>query len=163
MSDRIAQHLNALPPDAARAALRRCCSAERWVERMLAARPFGDDQQVFAKAERLWWALDPADWREAFAQHPRIGETSGGDWERQEQSGVATATAEARQALAAGNRVYERRFGHVFLICATGRSADQMLAELRCRLANPPDEESRIAAAEQAKITRLRLEKLVTP
>ena len=84
-------------------------------------------------------------------------------WARQEQSGMATAAAETRQALAEGNQAYERRFGHVFLICATGRSAEEMLAELRRRLGHDPARELKVAAGEQAKITRLRLEKLVAP
>lgn len=170
MSDRIAEHLNRLTADAARAALTRCCGAGRWVERMEQARPFRDDDDVFAAAERLWWALEHADWREAFAHHPRIGESSGGErgragtseaWSREEQSGTATASPEVHRALVEGNRAYERRFGHVFLICATGKSAEEMLAELRRRLRNSPSEELMIAAGEQAKITRLRLEKLV--
>lgn len=124
-------------------------------------------------AERAWWGLPPADWTEAFGAHPRIGEagndggrrraTGAPAWPQEEQSGAADATAEARRALAEGNRKYEKRFGHVFLICATGRHAEEMLAELRRRLHNDPAAELRIAAGEQAKITRLRLEKLVTP
>ncbi|HXF94472.1 MAG TPA: 2-oxo-4-hydroxy-4-carboxy-5-ureidoimidazoline decarboxylase [Gemmatimonadales bacterium] len=160
----IAEYLNALGPDAARVALGRCCGSRRWVEAMLAAGPFPDDDAVFGAAERAWWALGPDDWREAFAQHPRIGEPEGaGAWERAEQAGVAGATGETRRALARGNREYERRFGHVFLVCAAGRSAHQLLTELRRRLAHDPADELRVAAAEQAKITRLRLEKLGPP
>lgn len=128
----------------------------------MAHRPFADDQDVFEAAEAIWPRLERSDWLEALAQHPRIGERPAGDWERGEQSGVASATTDTRRALAEGNREYEHRFGHVFLICATNRSADEMLAELRQRLTHDAETEIRIAAEEQAKITRLRLRKLVT-
>jgi 2-oxo-4-hydroxy-4-carboxy-5-ureidoimidazoline decarboxylase len=127
---------------------------------MAAARPFADDAAVAAAAERAWWALEPADWREAFAAHPRIGERAAAEWSRREQAGMDGAAAGTRRALADGNRAYEARFGHVFLICATGRAAGEMLAELERRMANDPAAELREAAGEQAKITRLRLDKL---
>lgn len=165
-----AAHLDALPREEAAEALRRCCASERWVDRMLELRPFGDDERLFAEAERVWGELEPEDWREAFEAHPRIGERepSGGEpddptaseWSREEQSGVEGSAAPTRRALEEGNRRYEERFGHVFLIFASGRSGEEMLAELRHRLGNAPDEELRIAAGEQAKITRHRLEKL---
>lgn len=169
MSDAIATYLNRLRREDARAALLRCCGAERWSDAILAARPFTDDTAVFETAERAWWDLDPADWKEAFAAHPRIGERPAARrattraWSEQEQAGTAGADADTRVAFAGGNRTYEERFGHVFLICATGLSAETMLAELERRLENDPEEELRVAAAEQAKITRLRLEKLVQP
>lgn len=166
MATMVADYLNALPPDAARAALTRCCGSHRWVDAMLAARPFAGDAALFHAAERAWWALDRKDWLEAFARHPRIGEQGGGGgdaWSEAEQAGAARGGKDVRAALADGNRAYERRFGHVFLICATGRSADEMLAELERRLGNDPAAELEIAAGEQARITRLRLEKLVTP
>lgn len=165
-----AAHLDALSDDEAGATLRSCCASERWVERMLELRPFGGDERLFAEAERVWWELDPEDWREAFSAHPRIGERdpgsigeageTSGAWSREEQSGVDGSTAETRRALAEGNRAYEERFGHVFLIFASGRSGEEMLAELRRRLDNDPEEELRVAAGEQARITRHRLEKL---
>ena len=159
----IAEYLNSLSEPAARAALTRCCGAARWVERLVAARPFASDAALFAAAERAWWDLGPEHWREAFAGHPRLGASDkGGEWSRREQAGLDGASAAMRRALAEGNRAYEERFGHVFLLCATGKSAAEMLAELTSRLANDPGRELRIAAGEQAKITRLRLEKLVT-
>jgi len=158
----IARHLNALAEPDARAALLRCCGSRHWVEQMLAGRPFGDDAALFAAAERAWWSLEPSDCLEAFAAHPRIGEQAGDAWSRAEQSGMAAADVEMRRAFSDGNRAYEERFGHVFLICATGRSADDMAAELQRRLGNDPASELRIAAGELLKITRLRLEKLVT-
>ena len=146
MTRKAAEYLDGLSEDAARAVLARCCSARRWVEQVLAA-------------ERFWWALGREDWLEAFAGHPRIGARTTDAAARREQAGVDGATAATRAALALGNRMYEERFGHVFLICATGKSADEMLGALRDRLGNDPITELRIAAGEQAKITRLRLEK----
>jgi len=161
-ADAIARHLNALAEPHARAALLRCCASRRWGERMLAGRPFADDSGVFAAAERIWWSLEPDDYHEAFAAHPRIGERTGDAWSRAEQAGMAAADVDMRRAFTEGNRAYEERFGHVFLICATGRSPDDMATELQRRLGNDPASELRIAAGELAKITRLRLEKLVT-
>ncbi len=161
-ADGIARHLNALIEPHARAALLRCCGSQRWVEQLLAERPFADDSGVFAAAERVWWSLEPDDCREAFAAHPRIGEQAGDAWSRAEQGGLAAADVEMRRAFTDGNRAYEERFGHVFLVCATGRSADDLAIELQRRLGNDPASELRIAAGEQAKIIRLRLEKLVT-
>jgi 2-oxo-4-hydroxy-4-carboxy-5-ureidoimidazoline decarboxylase len=129
---------------------------------MLAGRPFADDAELFATAERVWWSLGTNDCLEAFAAHPRLGERAGDVWARAEQAGMAAADVAMRQAFSDGNRAYEERFGHVFLICATGRGADDMAAELQRRLGNDPASELQIAAGEQAKITRLRLEKLVT-
>ena len=138
---------------------------------MMAARPFASDAEVLAAADRAWWALGRDDWLEAFAGHPRIGEREGADprhvatreWSRQEQVGARAADPGVRAALAEGNLEYERRFGHVFLTRATGRFADEMLAELRRRLGNDPAAELREAAGEQAEITRLRLERLAAP
>jgi 2-oxo-4-hydroxy-4-carboxy-5-ureidoimidazoline decarboxylase len=163
--------LNALDTAAAAAALQRCCGATRWVNAMLAARPFASAAELYAAGDRAWAALGPDDWREAFAHHPRIGarlpQPSAGApatataWSQQEQRGVEAASAEVRAALARGNVEYEERFGWVFLICATGKSADEMLRELRARLVNDAATELRVAAAEHAKIMRLRLEKLL--
>jgi 2-oxo-4-hydroxy-4-carboxy-5-ureidoimidazoline decarboxylase len=155
-----AEYLNGLPGNAARAALTRCCASRRWVDAMLAARPFASDAALFQAAERAWWALGKDDWLEAFGGHPRIGERGIDALARHEQAGMNRVGEETRAALAQGNREYEARFGHVFLICATGKSATDMLGALRARFGNDPATELRIAAGEQAKITRLRLEKL---
>jgi OHCU decarboxylase len=155
-----AEYLNGQPGNAARAALTRCCASRRWVEAMLAARPFRGDAALFEAAERAWWALGKDDWLEAFGAHPRIGEQRIDRLARHEQAGMNRAGEETRAALARGNREYEARFGHVFLVCATGKSATDMLDALRARLGNDPAAELRIAAGEQARITRLRLEKL---
>ena len=159
--------LDALSESEARDALHRCCGSRAWVEGMLGARPFRSEAALLEHAERIWSTLEEGDWREAFAAHPRIGArnldaapASTREWSREEQSGMERAPDPVRRALEEGNARYEARFGHVFLICATGRSSEEMLAALESRLGNAPEEELRIAAAEQGKITRLRLEKL---
>jgi 2-oxo-4-hydroxy-4-carboxy-5-ureidoimidazoline decarboxylase len=153
--------LNAITEDDARRELARCCGSDRWTTMMLIRRPFQSAGDLYQAADETWWSLGKRDWLEAFGHHPRIGARAAG-WAGDEQSGVSGASDVTLKALTGLNREYERRFGHVFLICATGRSASEMLAELQRRLANAPDEELRIAAGEQAKITRLRLEKLLT-
>ena len=162
-TERLAGYLNALSDEQARAELQRCCGARHWVDAMLAARPFGHDAELLASAERVWWRLGRADWLEAFAHHARIGEGAGDAWSRREQAGMDGAGEDTRRALAQGNRDYEKRFGYVFLICATGKTAEQMLEALRGRLMHDPATELRIAAGEQASITRLRLDNLVAP
>jgi len=161
--ERLAGYLNALSEERARGALGRCCGARHWVDGMLAARPFASDTELLAAAERVWWGLGRVDWLEAFAAHPRIGARAEAmtDWARREQAGANGAAEATLAALAQGNRTYEKRFGHLFLICATGRTADEMLGALRARLTNDPATELRVAAEEQAKITRLRLDRLV--
>ena len=156
------EQLNALSRSTAREELERCCGSDRWVAAMTDRRPFHGPDELYHAAEEEWWSLGPADWLEAFSHHPRIGERAAG-WAKDEQAGVDAASHSTRMALATLNREYEDRFNHVFLICATGKSADEMLGEVRRRLANDPAQELRIAAAEQAKITRLRLQKLLTP
>lgn len=153
--------LNQLSTIKAEAELLRCCGSRRWVRLMLAARPFANDAVMAASAERLWWSLGAADWLEAFAAHPRIGERSESAWANHEQAGAAAASAAVRERLAQGNRDYEARFGYTFLICATGNTADAMLAALEARLHNAAADELQVAAVEQRKITALRLQKLV--
>jgi 2-oxo-4-hydroxy-4-carboxy-5-ureidoimidazoline decarboxylase len=161
--------LNALEPDAARAALLRCCGSTRWAERMLRRRPFRSPAALYAAADRLFVDLERADLLEAFAAHPQIGADIaaleaqfGGSaaWSRSEQAGVAAADMQTLEALRDMNVAYAERFGFTFIVCATGKSAEEMLALLRSRLHNEPATELAVAAAEQAKITRLRLEKL---
>jgi 2-oxo-4-hydroxy-4-carboxy-5-ureidoimidazoline decarboxylase len=160
--------LNALTPAEARAALLRCCGSRRWADAMTARRPFASADGLFAAADEVWSGLGRDDWLEAFAAHPRIGDVealrkkfaSTAAWCAGEQSGVAGAAEEVLRALAEGNRRYEDRFGYIFIVCATGKTADEMLRLLCERLPNDPVWEWKVAAAEQAKITRLRLEKL---
>lgn len=154
--------LNALPPKGARAELIRCCGSIRWAERMEAGRPYVDKAALLAAAEKVWWGLEAQDWLEAFSHHPRIGQRKvEAVWAKKEQEGVKTASSQVLQTLAERNHAYERRFGHIFLVCATGKSADEMLAVLDARMPNDPDKELRVAAGEQAKITALRLSKLL--
>jgi OHCU decarboxylase len=168
--------LNALDDAGAERELTRCCGSRRWAQRIAAARPFRDFASLADAADRIWWALDEADWREAFAAHPKIGgaaEAAGAGraraggvadtvgWAAQEQSGVAAATRDVTDRLAIANRDYEARFGYIFIICATGRSAVEMLDALERRLGHAPEQELRLAAEEQRKITRLRLTKLL--
>ena len=163
--------LNALDADAATAALRRCCGAERWVTAMLAARPFPSAAALHEQALRLWNGLGAADYLEAFSHHPQIGENLDELRKRfatthtlssREQAGVQGADESVLLSLREGNRAYRERFGHIFIVCATGKSAAEMLALLRQRIDNEPAAELAIAAAEQAKITRLRLDGLGT-
>lgn len=152
--------LDELPSAPAAEHLRTCCGSQRWVAEMVARRPYHTLDAVVAEADDVWWELEPGDWLEAFAHHPRIGEGAVG-WAAGEQSGMDDATDEVRLALAEANREYERRFGYVCIVCATGMGADALLANARARLANDPETELRAAAEEQRKITRLRLEKLL--
>jgi OHCU decarboxylase len=166
--------LNALPADAAIREFLRSCGSTRWARAMEAARPFATIEVAVATADRIWSALAPGDWLEAFAAHPRIGERQPGpsaqsgsagaarSWSEEEQAGVERASAQLRDRLAAANRDYEARFGYIFIVCATAKTADEMLALLEERLANRPSDELRLAAEEQRKITSLRLSKLLT-
>jgi 2-oxo-4-hydroxy-4-carboxy-5-ureidoimidazoline decarboxylase len=157
--------IDAAPADEARAMLRVCCGSARWIERMLAERPFGSSERVLRLARDLWFALEPSDWREAFGHHPRIGDLeslrkrfpASGSISETEQAGVSGAGAATLAALLEGNRAYEARFGYIFIVSAAGRSAAEMLGILRARLDNEPDEEVRIAADEHAKICERRL------
>lgn len=161
--------LNALSAEDAERALLTCCGSRAWARRMAAARPFADSAELLARADAEWRALDEADWQEAFRSHPRIGErkAEAGQtpreqaWSAGEQAGMAAAADAIRDALAEGNRAYEARFGYIYIVCATGRGADEMLGFLRSRLENDPRTEIRVAAEEQRKITRIRLEKLL--
>ncbi len=147
-------------PNAA-AALRRCCGSEAWATQVAAARPFEDVAALLRTAERVWWTLAPSDHLEAFGAHPRIGDSKAGAWAGDEQQGVAAAQAQLLADLGAANREYFDRFGFIFIICASGKSAETMLAELDGRIGNTHAEEMRTAAEEQAKITRLRIHKLI--
>ncbi len=159
---------NIVQPEDARAALLRCCGSRRWADAMLTRRPFASSADLFAAADDIWASLAPTDWLEAFAAHPRIGDLDSlkkkfaatANRSAHEQAGVAGAADDVLRELAEGNRRYEERFGHIFIVCATGKTAAEMLHLLRQRLSNAPADELKIAAAEQAKITRLRLEKL---
>jgi OHCU decarboxylase len=158
-----------MPEPQAKKLLAECCGAPRWVSRMVARRPFKSRAAVLSTADEIWRSLDSGDWREAFSHHPRIGERKGSlpqtargnAWASREQSGVEAANDDLRADLAAANREYEQRFGYIYIVFATGKSAEGMLALARERLRNDPDIELRVAAEEQRKITRLRLDTLL--
>ncbi|HUJ12650.1 MAG TPA: allantoicase [Thermoanaerobaculia bacterium] len=158
----VARRINTRVRAQAEAELRSCCGSAEWVRQMLASRPFDGGSELLAGAETIWWELEPQDWREAFAAHPRIGENPKSQWAREEQAGASSAPSETMRALADINREYEKRFGHIFIVFATGKTADEMLALARQRMQNQPEQELRIAAEQQLKITKLRLMKLVS-
>jgi OHCU decarboxylase len=166
----IAATLNALDQNAAIAALTNCCAATAWVCGMLAARPFADDNAVFATSESIAATLAESDWLEAFAAHPLIGDVDSlrkkyaatKQLAAGEQSGVDVASETTLRELSELNRNYFARFGFIFIVFATGKTADEMLAILKSRIDNDREQEIANAAAEQLKITRLRLEKLAS-
>ena len=178
------EELNRMTEEKAEAALLACCGSRRWARALAARRPLQDKEQLLRAADGIWGSVGREDWLEAFRCHPRIGEktippqrrpsTSLGagrerredaekeaGWSEEEQAGARGASGETRAALAEANRAYEARFGYIFIVCATGKSAEEMLALLRQRLQNDPDAELRIAAEQQRQITHLRLEKLL--
>jgi OHCU decarboxylase len=161
--------LNRLSQSQAEEEFLKCCGCRKWAGTLTAARPFASTDDLTTKAESIWWSLNEAEWLEAFRAHPKIGEQKAAaaqseqarGWSTQEQSGVQEAAAETKAALAAGNREYEKRFGFIFIVCATGKTSDEMLEILNERLQNTAATELRAAAEEQRKIMRLRLEKLL--
>lgn len=168
-SDKIAiERINRLDEEAFRTELHRCCGSARWVELMLARRPFPDDAALLKAAEEIWFSLSREDWLEAFSQHPKIGDIENlrekfqntQQWAKNEQGAMERASEETIKRLAAANQAYENRFGYIFIVCASGKSAEEMLAILQNRLGNEPPEELQIAAREQSNITSLRLRKL---
>ena len=163
--------LNNLPPAEAEREFAHCCGATRWARTMAAERPFASADRMQVKATECFLLLEDTDWLEAFSHHPLIGDVeslrakyaANRTWSTQEQARAMTAADETLEALARGNREYKERFGHIFIVFATGKSADEMLALLNARIHNDAATELRTAAAEQRKITRLRLEKLIAP
>jgi OHCU decarboxylase len=161
--------LNSLSSGDAEAELLGCCGSRSWARRLVNQRPFENIDELLGEADAIWWSLEPTDWLEAFRSHPKIGEKEAAQqtsaeartWSEQEQSGVQGAAHDTMQALAESNRAYEQKFGYIFIVCATGKSSEEMLAILRERLNNDPDKELRIAAHEQSLITQLRLRKLI--
>jgi len=161
--------LNRLPVGLAEAEFLKCCGSSRWAAGMAAARPFPDFQAVSDEADRQFETLVDDDWLEAFRAHPKIGEQKAAGhqsaeasrWSAEEQSRTHDANRDVIEALAEGNREYEKRFGFIFIVCASGKSAGEMLAILSNRLNNSQASELRQAAEEQKMITRLRLDKLL--
>jgi 2-oxo-4-hydroxy-4-carboxy-5-ureidoimidazoline decarboxylase len=176
------KRLNGLPDGAAREELLACCSSARWAAEMASGRPFASADEIITCSEAAVAGLTQADLEQALAGHPRIGDRSQagaaavrGDaagqpgheagaaagWSRQEQAGVQAADQSVVRALAEGNEAYERRFGHIYLVCATGRSGAELLALLRERLDNDPAAEWDVVRRELGKINRIRLRKLL--
>ena len=164
------ESLQALSPEEAQKEFLKCCGSVRWAEAMVRLRQYTSSIDALTLlGNDMWWLLEPSDWLEAFHSHPKIGEKKAAaevssqskQWSGQEQAAVQIASEETLDSLAQLNRDYEQKFGFIFIVCATGKSAGEMLEILRDRLSNEPDAELRIAAAEQAKITEIRLKKLV--
>jgi 2-oxo-4-hydroxy-4-carboxy-5-ureidoimidazoline decarboxylase len=144
-----------------------CCGSQRWAHALVRMRPFRDAAALLAQSDEIWRQLDPADWDEAFSSHPRIGEkkapvsatAKSAAWSSQEQSGVAQSAEDVQQRLKEANKEYEQRFGRIYIVCATGKPAEEMLAILFRRLQNDEATELREAAEQQRQITQLRLRK----
>ncbi len=162
--------LNKLTADKAKAALAKCCGSSRWASQMTAQRPFENELQLLAAARDIWVACTRFDWLEAFTHHPRIGDVSDlqkkfsttKEWADQEQKGVRSATSQILQQLTRLNKEYESKFGYIFIVRATGKSAEEMLAMVQQRLQNSTKDEIKIAMAEQGKITTIRIKKLLS-
>jgi len=161
--------LNGLSEKEAQSTFLDCCSSTEWARRMTEARPFAMLENLFKSADDIWFSLSSVDHLEAFASHPKIGskkaapkqQTKSAEWSSGEQSGMDTAAEDTRNELAEANRLYLEKFGFIFIVCATGKEADEMLAICKARLGNSAATELNIAAEEQRKITEIRLNKLL--
>lgn len=160
---------NTLSLEEAREELFKCCGSSIWVKKLAEKIPFISIEELKNESDSIWFGCDKKDWLEAFTHHPKIGDikslekkfSSTKQWASVEQSGVTTATKNILQELKESNDDYEKKFGYIFIVCATGKSAEEMLAILKSRLNNSPQEEIKIAVNEQNKITHLRIDKLV--
>ena len=159
---------NTLPKDELVKQLMQCCGSKAWVERMLKNIPAEDMVEVLEDAEEEWWKCSSEDWKEAFSHHPKIGDLSkenkseaAANLAAKEQSGVANASMDILEKLKSANKAYEDKFGYIFIVFASGKSAEEMLTILNMRLQNSPETEIEIAADEQNKNTKARLEKLL--
>jgi 2-oxo-4-hydroxy-4-carboxy-5-ureidoimidazoline decarboxylase len=165
--------LNTLTQPQLKQELLKCCGSSTWVKMMMTYFPADTMEELLEEADEIWYECSEDDWKEAFAHHPKIGDVESLTkkfastahpiaigWASGEQSGVNVASKETIEALAEGNKKYEEKFGYIFIVCATGKSAAEMLAILQSRLSNEPEDEIKMAAEEQNKITKLRLQKL---
>lgn len=163
------KELNQASKETAETVLLSCCGSRRWSQKMAEARPFADVSALLNQAAQIWQNLGAEDWLEAFAAHPKIGAkkavlhqtAQSAEWSKGEQSGTQTAADSVRIELEKANRLYENKFGFIFIVCATGKSAEEMLEICRQRLNNDTETEIHIAAEEQRKITEIRLKKLL--
>jgi OHCU decarboxylase len=161
--------LNAMPAAEAEAAFLQCCGSTKWAQKMTQKRPYRDFRELCKAADRVWLPLRREDWLEAFSRHPKIGERDAAkpagrharEWSQQEQSSAVRASQDVLAGLAAANREYSEKFGYIFIVCASGKTSEEILALLKQRLQNDANAELRIAAEEQRQITRLRLEKFL--
>ncbi len=162
--------LNALPPEQLTETLSTCCGATAWIEKMKKEFPVKDEDSLLAAAVKHWHACSEQDWKEAFNHHPKIGDlhslqqkfATTAQWASREQEGTIDASTVILQAFTKGNKLYEDKFDYIFIVCATGKSAPEMLSILTERLKNDPEEEIKIAMHEQEKITAIRLKKLLS-
>ncbi len=161
--------LNGLDSSEAAAQFNLCCGATNWIKIMNQSRPFQNKNEVYQQAESIWFSLSSEDWLEAFTHHPKIGDIDSlrkkfhntKSISKNEQSGVNNATESTLKNLAESNQLYEDKFGFIFIVCATGKSSDEMLALIKMRLNNNAKIEMQNAAKEQNKITQLRLKTLL--
>jgi OHCU decarboxylase len=158
-----------MPPADATQEFLQCCGSQHWAQRMITNRPYLSVEEVCLKAIDLWWDLDQRDWLEAFRSHPKIGEKKAAaetsaqahEWSGQEQASVEQAQEQTLSELARLNSEYEAKFGYIYIVCATGKSSEEMLEILKERIDHNAEDEIVIAAREQAKITDLRLRKML--
>ncbi len=163
------EQLNQAPNEKAEADFLNCCGSQNWARKMSETRPFPNIAELLNQARQTWQNLNAQDWLEAFAAHPKIGakkaashqSAQSAEWSDAEQSGTEAAADSLRDELDEANRLYEEKFGFIFIVCATGKSAAEMLDLCRRRVRNDADSEIRIAADEQRKITEIRLKKLL--
>jgi 2-oxo-4-hydroxy-4-carboxy-5-ureidoimidazoline decarboxylase len=163
----VLEHWNRLPVEEAASAILPCCGSKAWSCGMAARRPLLDEAALLAASDETWHNLAQSDWLEAFQSHPRIGESrprqgvplQSAAWSEQEQKKIQDIDDTFRIALEEGNREYERRFGRIFIVCATGKSAAEILEILRRRLQNDAETELREAAEQQRQIAQIRLRK----
>lgn len=157
------------PIDLNKELLTKCCGSEKWINSMIREMPFNTKEEIFNNAEKVWYSLNKEDWLEAFSQHPKIGDInsltekfySTKELAGNEQAGVNNASIETLTEFAKLNDEYEKKFGYIFIVCASGKSADEMLHIIKERIKNNSETEIKIAMEEQNKITKLRLEKLI--
>jgi OHCU decarboxylase len=161
---------NEIPEPQAFDALLSCCAARKWANRLTALRPFANEESLFGAADNVWESMRESDWMEAFRAHPRIGErkavqasAQSSEWSKEEQASVGNAQIDILAELAAGNRRYEELFGFTYIVCATGKSAEDMLSILQRRLANGRDSELKEAAEQQRQILQIRLRRWLHP
>jgi OHCU decarboxylase len=161
------EEFNALPKPQAESALMDCCGSSRWSVRVSAGRPYATMEALYKAADSTWWKLERGDWLEAFSHHPKIGEkpASGSEsarkWAEREQSSTRAVSDDVRDRMARANHAYFEKFGYIYIVCATGKSAEAMLANLNQRLQNDTASEISVAAEQQRLITRIRLDKLI--